>query len=96
MNKWTGRHESIFRVAALDGNYGKIGQRIPAILTQTHSVDEFHVVTGITTKTGSIGNFHRLLKVPTAKWFKIEISQTKNSLVKRLFTNTPNSTFVYF
>ena len=96
MNKWTKGHESVFRVSGLDGNCCKVGQRFPTILTQIHSVDELHVVTGITTKTGSIGNFHRLLKVPTGKWFKIEISQTKNSLVKRLFTNSLNSSFAYF
>ena len=88
MNKWTRGHDSIFRVSGLDGNCCKIGQRFPAILTQIHSTD-LHFVTGITTKTGDVGNFHKDVKVPTGKWFKIEISQMKNSLVKVCFSYYP-------
>ena len=78
MNKWTRQHESIFRVAAVDGNYGHIGQRIPALLTQPNSVDEMIVVTGITTKSGDVGNYHKKIKVPSTKWFHIDIQQKIN------------------
>ena len=78
MNKFTRGHESIFRVSGLDGNCCKIGQRFPTILTQIHSMDHLHVVTGITTKARDVGNYNKLIKVPTGKWFKIDIQQKIN------------------
>ena len=78
MDKFTRGHESVFRVSSLDGNCCKIGQRFPTILTQTHTMDQLHVVTGITTKGHDVGNYHKLIKVPTGKWFKIDFQQKIN------------------
>ena len=77
INNWTkGRYSSIFRVAGKKGNTGALGQRYPAIWALP-TAGQIHIASN----NGANTNWWKNVKVPTGKWFRIDIWQKKNDKV---------------
>ena len=79
IHSWINSWGSILRFAAIDGNYGKMGQRYPSLWTKYRTKDRIHLATIIDDNPNysndKLGAFKR------NKWYNFVISQQKDEVL---------------